>query len=303
MVKSQGKPMSRKAKSGRTVSNSLKVPMVSKQHCKQSRSNPGPRRAGMKKTHRPKGKSASAKGKKVSTGVKRLDELLNGGVPLKSAILLYGDKFSGKDTLLNLMILSGLKQGAPGIILTNERTSSEVRRNLQAIMSNFTVFEKKGILKYIDAYTATVKLKGKNPFAVYIDPSKNPAEMKNGLSKVFEAFGKKYFYYRVMFDSLTPVLRKFGVDKTLGFLNLFLTKAKANNALVIFDLSEGVHQQSEITAIEEVMDGVIEFKSEAGRNFLRVKGLGEVRTRDWVEFKFSPSKFEVTGSFALQKIA
>jgi hypothetical protein len=82
-----------------------------------------------------------------------------------------------------------------------------------------------------------------------------------------------------------------------------MTKARNNNGLVAFDLTEGVHQQSEITAIEEVMDGVIEFKTEAGRNFLRVKGLGEVRTRDWVEFKHSPSKFEVTGSFALQKIA
>jgi KaiC/GvpD/RAD55 family RecA-like ATPase len=201
------------------------------------------------------------------------------------------------------MILSGLKQGAPGVILTNERTSSDVRRNLQKIMPNFPTFEKNGKLKYIDAYTATVKLKGKNPFAIYVDPSKDPGEMKKGLSKTFEAFGKKYFYYRIMFDSLSPVLRKFGLDKTLGFLNLFITKAKANNAIVFFDLSQGVHQQSEINAIEEVMDGVIEFKSEAGGYYLRVKGMGEARTRDWVEFKHSPSKFEVTGSFALQKIA
>ncbi len=303
MAQTQRKPLSRRPKSSGSVRNSLRKPMVGKHHCKTTRANPGRKRAGARMAARPKGKPSSKKGRKVTTGVKRLDELLMGGYPLKSAVLMFGDHFSGKETLENQLILAGLNQGAPGIILTNEYTSSEVRRKLQPLMPNFTGFEKKGTLKYIDAYTMSVKLKGGNPYATYVDSSKNLTDLTKGLATTIDAFGKKYFYYRIMVNSLTPILRKFGLEKTLNFLQIFLTRAKKNNAIVAVDLSEGVHPPTEITAVQELMDGVIEFKTESGRTFLRVKGLGETLSRDWVEYKHNERKFEVTGPFAVQKIA
>ncbi len=303
MVKIQRRPLPNRPKPSGSVKSTLKKSMVSKQQCKGSRTKAGGKKTGAHVAAKPKGKPSQNKGRKVTTGVSRLDELLKGGYPLKSAILLYGDHFSGKEILENKLILAGLNQGAPGIILTNEYTSSDVRRKLQPLMPNFTSFEKKGILKYIDAYTMTVKLKGGNPYATYVDGSKNITDLIKGLVKTIDAFGKKYFYYRIMFNSLTPILRKFGLDKTLNFLQIFLTRAKKINAIVAVDLSEGVHPPTEITAIQELMDGVIEFKTEGGRTFLRVKGLGETLSRDWVEYKHSERKFEVTGPFAVQKIA
>jgi len=89
--------------------------------------------------------------KLVPTGVKGLDEVLGGGFPFPSVILVAGEPGSGKTTLALQSLFHGAKIGEKGIYITG---ISEPVDQIQAMMSNFTFYDpeivKKGDVKFLD---------------------------------------------------------------------------------------------------------------------------------------------------------
>ena len=68
---------------------------------------------------RPRHKRASEK--RLSTGVKGLDEMLGGGIPEGYSVLVSGPSGSGKSVLTTQFIMEGVRQGEPGIIAVFEK--------------------------------------------------------------------------------------------------------------------------------------------------------------------------------------
>ena len=61
------------------------------------------------------------------------------------------------------------------------------------------------------------------------------------------------------------------------------------------------YSDQDISMLGHMMDGEIEFKFDQLKTYLRVEGLGDVQTRDWV--KYQASKTGITmGSFSLDTI-
>ena len=68
-------------------------------------------------------------GKRQSTGVPGLDEMLAGGIPLGDSVLVAGPSGSGKSALATQFIAEGVKQGQPGVIaIFEERPQNYVER-------------------------------------------------------------------------------------------------------------------------------------------------------------------------------
>lgn len=89
--------------------------------------------------------------KQISTGIKGLDEILSGGFPFPSVVLIAGEPGSGKTTLALQSLFSGAKKGEKGIYITG---ISEPIDQIQAMMSNFSFYDpdivKKGMVKFLD---------------------------------------------------------------------------------------------------------------------------------------------------------
>ncbi len=87
----------------------------------------------------------------VPTGIKGLDEILSGGFPFPSVLLVAGEPGSGKTTLALQSLFNGAKNGEKGIYITG---ISEPIDQIQAMMSNFTFYDpeivKKGLVKFLD---------------------------------------------------------------------------------------------------------------------------------------------------------
>ena len=66
-------------------------------------------------------------------------------------------------------------------------------------------------------------------------------------------------------------------------------------------MEAGLFDKKVVDAITYLMDGSITFKSEGSKIYLRVEGLGTVRSRDWVEVFLHETTFEL-GAFTLEKI-
>ena len=62
---------------------------------------------------------------RIKSGVPGLDELMEGGMPEKSLVLVAGDTGTGKSTLAMNFLVEGALNGEPGIYITLEESASE----------------------------------------------------------------------------------------------------------------------------------------------------------------------------------
>jgi circadian clock protein KaiC len=82
----------------------------------------------------------------VATGIGRLDELLDGGLPRASATFIEGGTGTGK-TLLGLhFLVEGARNGEPGILFTLEETPNQLRGIAQNFGWDLQALENTGVL-------------------------------------------------------------------------------------------------------------------------------------------------------------
>lgn len=67
---------------------------------------------------------------------------------------------------------------------------------------------------------------------------------------------------RIVVDSLSTLIVKYGIDEVLKFLKLAREEVKNRGANMMFIVYTGIHTQMEMTRIMKAADIVIEFKSE-----------------------------------------
>jgi circadian clock protein KaiC len=92
---------------------------------------------------------------RVPTGVKRLDEVLEGGFPEGSMIFLAGNPGCGKTILSTQFLYSGLKTGRAGIYVSLTEGRHAFLDNAKGFGWEFSKFEKDGMFRLIDWVTAT----------------------------------------------------------------------------------------------------------------------------------------------------
>jgi circadian clock protein KaiC len=86
----------------------------------------------------PQEKSGGTRSKKktspdrLSIGVKKLDDMLGGGIPTGHSVLVAGPSGSGKSVLATNFIMEGARHGEPGIIAVFEKRPSEYTQTGQA---------------------------------------------------------------------------------------------------------------------------------------------------------------------------
>jgi len=87
---------------------------------------------------------------RIKTGIKGLDNLMQGGFVEDSAVLVSGKAGCGKTIFCLQYLWEGLQNGEPGIYLTLEETADELRKDAMGFGMDFSEFEKKGTFKFIE---------------------------------------------------------------------------------------------------------------------------------------------------------
>lgn len=75
---------------------------------------------------------------RVKTGIKGLDEMMQGGIPINHHVAIYGGPGSGKTTFAFEYIYRGAKNGEPGIYITLEETPEDIITNMSNVFTGFT---------------------------------------------------------------------------------------------------------------------------------------------------------------------
>ena len=87
---------------------------------------------------------------RVSTGVKGLDEKIQGGFFKGSVNMITGQTGTGKSAFCSSFLYDGVKKGEPAIYVTTEQRVEDLRGDIQSMFGwDFTKFEKKKLMKFL----------------------------------------------------------------------------------------------------------------------------------------------------------
>jgi KaiC/GvpD/RAD55 family RecA-like ATPase len=241
------------------------------------------------------------KQEKVKTGTTRLDDLLMGGFPFGSNVLVYGPPFTGKEVLLNAFIADGLKKGVPAIWITTEKSPREIREEMTYVVSGYEEYEKLGLVRYVDAYSRSMGDESQDPLAEYIESPTDYESIQKAVETAAKGFKDKHKYYRVGFRSISTLIAYLDPATAFRFLSPVVGRRKRDGAVALYTIEKGVHGEQEIQMIGALMDGMIEFKVENLNTFLAIRGICDVQSRAYI--RYSSTKVGVTiGSFSLDHI-
>jgi KaiC/GvpD/RAD55 family RecA-like ATPase len=247
--------------------------------------------------------AAATSAKKARTGVRRLDDLLFGGIPIGSQLLVNGPAHTGKDVLARAFMTEGLKNGNGAIWVLTDKTYQTVREEAIGFLPNYLELEQKGLVKYIDLYSRSLGLTEGEKNAVLFSMTDKGA-MDSLTSKVNEfalEFRQKSIPYRLVFESVSTITAYLDTTATFRFLQPFVGRRKVDGAAGYYLIETGMHSEADIRTLEHMMDGSINLKIDQLKNFLSVRGITDVQSRAWVGYTFTKRAFSL-GSFSLDHI-
>ena len=242
---------------------------------------------------------------KAKTGTSRLDDLLLGGFPLGSNLSIYGPPHVGKRVLINTFIAEGLEKGVPAIWVITDKTISAVREEMKFVLPTYEEYEMRNLVYYVDAYSVSMGEVNQNEkdkdYITFIDEQSDVDAITQAVETFAEEIKKKHRYYRLAFESVSTIIAYLDTTTTFRSLQPFAGRRRRDHAVALYTLEKGMHSEQDISMLGHMMDGEIEFKFQQLQTYLRVEGLGDVQTRQWV--KYSHSKSGITmGSFSLDTI-
>ena len=240
---------------------------------------------------------------KAKTGIQRLDDLLMGGIPVGSQVIVYGPSFIGKEIAIDAFAAQGLSEGIPLVWITTDRTIDEIREEMSLLMNNYTEYEKKGLVFYIDAYSRIVGDTSVSENTAYLDDTSSVesiGDMTNSHIASIDSLAKDKGY-RLVFRSVSSLSANHDIKNIFALLRQFVAHRRKDRCIGIYSIERGIMPEQDLQIISSIMDGVIEFSTDTKNNFLAVRGICDTQTRDKIQYTAGKNTLNI-GSFFLGRI-
>lgn len=102
---------------------------------------------------------------RVATGIPGLDEVIGGGYPKGTNVLICGASGTGKTIFCTQFLVAGIvERNEPGIFITVEERTSDLREEMLSLGWDLTKYEKNGDLIIIDAASSRISLPSSEDF-------------------------------------------------------------------------------------------------------------------------------------------
>ncbi len=241
---------------------------------------------------------------RVKSGIRRLDDLLYGGFPVGTQILVNGPAHTGKDILARFFSVEGLKNDIPSIWIVTDSTWTQVREDLAGLYPKYAEAEKAGMIKFVDLYTRSVVGSPQAVPGVRMLASTDKGvldQLSQSVNAISEELREKHPTYRLIFESVSSLTAYLDTSQTFRFLQPFIGRRKIDQAVAYYELDRGMHSDSDLESLEHMVDGSINTKIEQLKTFLSVKGIGETQSRAWIGYTFNKRSLSL-GSFSLDHI-
>ena len=189
---------------------------------------------------------------RVRTYVPGLDEILYGGIPERSVVLISGGPGTGKSILGKQFLYNGLVRDESGVFVALEEHPVAVRRSFRHFNWDITKFEKEGKFAIVDAFTAGIGSASQREKYVVKDVD-NVHELVDVLRQAIKDTGAK----RVTIDSVSTLyLTKPSIARSTVMLLKRVIAGLGTTALFISQVSVGERGFGG-PGVEHAVDGII----------------------------------------------
>jgi circadian clock protein KaiC len=179
---------------------------------------------------------------KIPVGIVELDEILGGGFPARSLILLTGNAGSGKTILSTQFLYNGaVKYGEKGVYVSFAENREDFYRNMLSLGMDMRSLERKGLFKFMDMVT----MRGEDALKIITEKIvKTTSELKAK---------------RLVIDPMSALLQGMSAAETRTFLHTVLGKVTKSLGVTTMALGEIPYGEGKTgLGVEEfVADGVI----------------------------------------------
>jgi KaiC/GvpD/RAD55 family RecA-like ATPase len=216
-----------------------------------------------------------------------LNKLIDRGFK-EDVYLLRGPSGSGKTSFCLNLMKDFLDNGKKCVYLCTEDSPEEIKEIIKREFNwNFSEYEKKGLLYFIDA---SVKKHIEDVVNV-----RNLNELSIKISEKINTIGNFYFF----FDTLSTAIIYNGIEPVVKFIEDQIEKFEENKICAFFVL-ETIHSKEVIDTLSYFFDGVFEFKIEEGsegvsRVFRIFYIKGCLHETSWFEFKLTKEGLKFIG--------
>lgn len=213
---------------------------------------------------------------RLSTGIDNLDDMLEGGVPANSTVIIMGDKGTGKDALINKLIHQGLEDGEEGLYLSLDGSPSDVVEDADYYGWDFGEY-KDDQLVFIDGYSWQA---GGSDAKYALDGLSDMNQMNMTFTDAMNALGDDT--KRVAVNSASTLLLYTDSQSTVKLLQVIGAKSSASGGALFITIEESTHDEQTLSTINHVADGVIKLKMDGDDKKLSVSRMDKTdHTRDW----------------------
>ncbi|HIH72862.1 MAG: RecA superfamily ATPase implicated in signal transduction [Thermococcales archaeon 44_46] len=138
--------------------------------------------------------------RRVKSGIPGFDDLIGGGFPEESTILITGSTGTGKTTFAAQYIYKGAEEyGEPGVFVTLEERAKDIRREMAQFGWDFEKYEKEGLIAIIDGVSAISGIPSEERFV--LEDRLNVDNFLRYLYRVVKAINAK----RLAIDSIPSI--------------------------------------------------------------------------------------------------
>lgn len=219
---------------------------------------------------------------KVSTGIKGMDEMFNGGFLKGSVTLVAGPSGTGKTTAALHFINEGAKHNERGLYVSFDEPVPELMQQGEGFGCEMKELVNSGVIRLAFLY----------PTSTDVEPQ-------------FERITDLLLEHRparFAIDSLTPLMRAIPESAHTPYLKGLISCLKADGVTSLFTIVEDAMKSTTSTGISTLVDNIIalrhvELESTLKRSLVIFKARGSSNDSDIREFEITPRGMAVKGKF------
>jgi len=215
---------------------------------------------------------------RISTGVIGLNQLLKGGIPAGSMVLVIGAPGSGKSTLGKQFLFDSLAKQRPAVLIDTFEPLELAKETMASFGWGGTLLDE---MIFLDCYswrTGTVKQE-------YSASPKNLTDSSLVLSDLLKKEVDVNSRARLVIDSFSDFVMHAGAAQAQKFLESVKAKLAERRVTSMVMLEAGLHEDKVNASVEYVTDGTIKMQyEERGRSLMVSRMFGTPAAMKWIPF-------------------